>query len=151
MPVGKVSKIETGEVSTGVAAKLAGLHPQTLRRWAERGAIKPHRYGRARHDRGAVLGWTLAHIVAARAIKKLRERVSAQHLRLVVQALDKHGENLANAVLIADPRDRNVYRVLAGGDLARALDGQVRAVALSPIVSDVRREARKAGVSFAVR
>jgi len=141
---GKLRNLSSAELGTGPAARLAGLHPATLRRWADRGAIKPAIYG---HGRGAVYGWTIRDVVAARAIRRLRERVSAQRLRRVVRGLERYGEDLASAVLVCDAR--GVYRVLPSGDLLGLLDGgQIRAVALAPIEKAVRAQARKEGIKL---
>jgi len=134
---------------TSLAARLCGMHERTLLRWAERGALKPTVHqGASRY--GRVYGWTLRDVVAGRAIKQLRERVSAQHLRTVVRALNKYGHNLSSAVLIYDPRQKQIYQVLSSGDYLNVLDGQTRAVALKPIVREVTRAASKAGYEVAL-
>jgi len=134
---------------TSVAAQLCGLNARTLRRWARHGAIKPTAY-KGRSVDGLTYGWTLRDIVAGRAIKQLRQRVSEKHLRAVVRALERYDLDLASAVLVADPRERQVYQVLSTGDYMRVLDGQLRAVALAPIVKAVMRSAEREGykVSF---
>jgi len=133
-PLGKRAQLPAGLVPTGVVARRLGMAAYTLRRWVQAGGIKPVRIG---HGKGSVYGWRIRDIVAAKAIKKLRQRVSAQHLRRVIAELDRWGEDLSSAVLVADPRERYVYRVLDSERALRVLDGQTRATALAPIRDEV--------------
>lgn len=86
-------------------------------------------------------------VIAARAIAALRERRSAHQVRQVVRALARYGEDLASACLVEDRS--GVYRVLPSGDLLGLLDGgQIRAVALAPIVEAIRVVALAAGIDL---
>jgi DNA-binding transcriptional MerR regulator len=141
---GKIAALPKGHLSTASVARLSGLNHMTLRRWSARGALRPGFIGAGR---GGLYVWSLRDVLAARAIAKLRERRSAQQVKRVVRALERYGEDLAGAALVEDAH--GVYRVLDSGDLLGLLDGgQVRAVALAPIVEAIRAEAHRAGIAI---
>ena len=94
--------------------------------------------------------WERKSVQSLDEIEKKIDRFSGKGVKgLEERYREKYGEDLANAVLVRDRR--GCYRVLSSADLLGSLDGgQVRAVALAPILAAIRIEARRAGIELEV-
>jgi hypothetical protein len=138
-------QVPPGFCTTAQAARISGVHHRTLLRWIERKAIAPTWFGS--EGKGGLYGWTLRDLAAAGAIRRMRVYHSTHAVHRAVAALQAYGADLAGAAVVSDAQ--GIYRVLPTGDLVELMTGgQIRAVALAPLLSELREHARRLGVDL---